>query len=281
MPKTVMERLIEGKQTFRQSEERVADYILAHADEVMKSPITELAEQIGVSEATIVRMCKKAGYHGFQELKINLALEMVKPIQTVHEEISESDAMGEVIKKVTAANINALNSTIDVLSVVELEKAVIHLADARSIIFYGVGGSGPVALDAAHKFMKTGKPVIAHVDTHMQSMTAALLEPGDVVVAISHSGSSIDIIDALTIARRRGATTIGISHYARSPMDKVLDIKLGTLSYETLYRMESASSRIAQLAMVDALFIGVCLADPEKAVHNIQLTREVVAAKRF
>ncbi|NMB25267.1 MAG: MurR/RpiR family transcriptional regulator [Firmicutes bacterium] len=281
MSRTVMERLTEEKHTFRQSEEKVADYVLAHAQEVMKLPITELAEQIGVSEATIVRMCKKIGYHGFQELKINLALEMVKPIQTVHEGISESDDMDEVIKKVIAANINALNSTLDVLSSPELTRAAEHLLMARSIQFYGVGGSGPVAQDAAHKFMKTGKPVIAYTDTHMQSMAAALVQPEDVVVAISHSGSSRDIIDALAIAKRRGATTIGITHYARSPIDKVLEIKLGTQSYETLYRMESTSSRIAQLAIVDALFIGVCLRDPEQAVQNIRLTREVIAPKRF
>lgn len=276
-----MERLTEEKHTLRQSEEKVADYVLAHAQEVMKLPITELAEQIGVSEATIVRMCKKIGYHGFQELKINLALEMVKPIQTVHEGISESDDMGDVIRKVTAANINALNSTLDVLSSPELTRAVECLQSARSIQFYGVGGSGPIAQDAAHKFMKTGKPVVAHTDTHMQSMAAALVQPEDVVVAISHSGSSRDIIDALAVAKRRGATTIGITHYARSPIDKVLEIKLGTQSYETLYRMESTSSRIAQLAIIDALFIGVCLRDPERAVQNIRLTREVIAPKRF
>ncbi|MGB4338451.1 MAG: SIS domain-containing protein, partial [Bacillota bacterium] len=116
---------------------------------------------------------------------------------------------------------------------------------------------------------------------HMQAMAASLVEPGDVVVAISHSGSSRDIIDALAIARSRGATTIGITHYARSPIDKVVDIKLGTSSYETLYRMESTSSRIAQLAIIDALFIGVCLRDPERAVRNIVATREAIAPKRF
>lgn len=279
--KTVRERLINGKQSFRYSEEKAADYILAHSRQVINLPITELAERIGVSEATIVRMCKKIGYHGFQELKINLAMETVKPIQAVHEEISEDDDMQAVMKKMVAANTNALNSTLDVLSSEELERAVHHLAAARSIQFYGVGGSGPVAQDAAHKFLKTGKPVVAYTDTHMQSMAAALVEPEDVIVAISHSGSSRDIIDALAIAKSRNATTIGITYYARSPIDKVLTIKLGTSAYETLYRMESTSSRIAQLTIIDALFIGVCLCDPDRAVDNIRLTREVIAPKRF
>ncbi len=279
--KTVMERLIEEKPSLRSSEEKAADYIIAHAREVVNLPITELAARIGVSEATIVRMCKKAGYRGFQELKINLAMEIVSPIQAVHEEISENDDMEAVMQKVVTAYMTALDSTLQVASSTELSRAVDHLSAARSIQFYGVGGSGPVAQDAAHKFLKTGKPVVAYTDTHMQAMAATLAEPEDVVVAISHSGSSRDIIDALAIARFRGVTTIGICHYARAPIDKVLTIKLGTSSYETLYRMESTSSRIAQLAIIDALFIGVCLRDPDKAVKNIRLTREVIAPKRF
>ncbi|OQB46935.1 MAG: putative HTH-type transcriptional regulator YbbH [Firmicutes bacterium ADurb.Bin153] len=281
MSETVFMRLREEKSTFRDSEEKAADYILAHSAEVINLPITELAERIGVSEATIVRMCKKIGFHGFQELKINLAIETVKPIQALHEEIAENDLIGTVMKKIVAANTKTLQSTVDVLSETDLQRAVDCLYNARSIQFYGVGGSGSVAMDAAHKFMKTGKPVTAYIDTHMQAMAASLVEPSDVVVAISHSGSSRDVIDALAIARGRGATTIGITHYARSPIDKVLDIKLGTSSYETLYRMESTSSRVAQLTIIDTLFIGVCLKDPAKAVKNILATREAIAPKRF
>jgi len=281
MSETVFMRLREGKSTFRDSEEKAADYILAHSAEVINLPITELAERIGVSEATIVRMCKKIGFHGFQELKINLAVETVKPIQALHEEIAENDVIGAVMRKIVAANTKTLQSTLDVLSETDLQKAVDRLYDARSIQFYGVGGSGSVAMDAAHKFMKTGKPVTAYIDTHMQAMAASLVEPSDVVVAISHSGSSRDVIDALAIARSRGATTIGNAYYARSPIDKVLDIKLGTSSYETLYRMESTSSRVAQLTIIDTLFIGVCLKDPAKAVKNILATREAIAPKRF
>ncbi|OPZ64999.1 MAG: putative HTH-type transcriptional regulator YbbH [Firmicutes bacterium ADurb.Bin506] len=281
MSRAVFQRLREEKSTFRDSEEKAADYILGHAGEVVNLPITELAERIGVSEATIVRMCKKIGFRGFQELKINLAIETVSPIQAVHEEISEGDDVGLIMKKLVSANVHTLEATLDVLSEADLRLAVERLSEARAIQLYGVGGSGPVALDAAHKLMKTGKPVTAYTDSHMQAMAAALVEPGDVVVGISHSGSSRDIIDALAIAKARKATTIGITRYARTPMDKVLDIKLGTSSYETLYRMESTSSRIAQLVIVDALFIGICLRDPERAVQNIRVTREAIAPKRF
>ncbi|HAV20527.1 MAG TPA: RpiR family transcriptional regulator [Firmicutes bacterium] len=278
---SILEKIREERHAFRQSEQKVAEYILTHPREVIGSPITELAEVIGVSEATIVRMCKKIGFKGFHELKISLAAQNVQPLQTVHEQIQDGDDMETIVKKVFAANIQTMNSTLNVLPVRDLKQAVDALAAANQIHFYGVGGSGSIAQDAAHKFMKTGKPVAAYVDTHMQVMAASLLGKGDVVVGISHSGSSRDIIEALELARKKGATTIGLTHYAKSPIDKVLDIKLCTASNETFYRTESTSSRIAQLSIIDALFIGVSLRDPEKAIKNIQLTREAIASKRF
>lgn len=276
-----LERIREERFNFRDSERKVAEYILAHTMETINLPITELAEQVGVSEATVVRMCKKAGFHGFQELKIALAMENVPPVKTVHEEIQEDDDLEAVVKKTFHANIGALESTLNVLSIRELGRAVDAITSAERVHIYGVGGSGPVALDAAHKLMKTGKAVIAYTDTHMQAMAASLMKPGEVVIGISHSGSSRDIIEALELARKNGAVTIGITHYARSPMDRVLDIKLSTCSKETFYRIESVSSRIAQLSIVDSLFTGVALRNLGQTIDNIQRTREAIVPKRF
>lgn len=278
---TVLERLREERFAFRASERKVAEYILAHAMEVINQPITELAEEAGVSEATVVRMCKKVGFRGFQELKIALAMENVPPVKAVHEEIQEDDDLGTVLRKVFLANIRALESTLNVLSVRELTRAVDAIAAAARLYFFGVGGSGPIAIDAAHKFMKTGKASIAHTDTHMQAMAASLMKPGDVVIGISHSGSSRDIIEGLELAKGNGAVTIGITHYARSPMDRALDIKLSTCSNETFYRIESTSSRISQLSIIDTLFIGLALRQLDTTIDHIQRTREAIVPKRY
>jgi len=102
-----------------------------------------------------------------------------------------------------------------------------------------------------------------------------------VVIGISASGSSKDIIDALELAKNRGATTIGITHYARTPLDRVLDIKLSVSSEETFYRTESTSARIAQLSIIDTLYIGVALRRLDKIIENLKLTREAIVPKRF
>jgi len=278
---TFLEKLREEKRNLRESEERVASFILTHWQEVLHLPITELAERIGVSEATIVRMCKKMGLKGFQELKIVLASEKIEPLKTVHEAVQEGDDLRSILRKVFSANIGAMESTLNVLSIIELEKAIDVISKARQLHIYGVGGSGPVALDAQHKFMKTGIPVVAYIDSHMQAMAASVLEKDDVVIGISASGSTKDIIEALSLAKERGATTIGITHYAKTPMDKFLDIKLSIYSLETFYRTESTSARIAQLSIIDVLYIGVSLKNLEKTIENLQRTREAIVPKRF
>jgi len=126
-------KIREGKSTFRESEQKVAEYVLAHPREVVNLPITELAERIGVSEATIVRMCKQIGFRGFQELKINMALEIVNPLQALHEEIKEGDDAETILKKVVQANVQALNTTTNVLSINELKRAIKALSEAKRI----------------------------------------------------------------------------------------------------------------------------------------------------
>ncbi len=276
-----LDRIREGRFALRDSERKVAEHLLTHFQEAINLPITELAEQVGVSEATIVRMCKKLGFRGFQELKIKLALEIVQPIHILNEEILEEDDMETIAKKIFEYNKQAMESTSHVLSSRELERAVDAISGANQIQIYGVAGSWPVAADAAHKFMKIGKPIAAYQDTHMQAMAASLLGPGDVVLGISHSGSSRDIIEAVGLAKAAGATTIGITHYARTPLDKVLDIKLATCSNETMYRIEGISSRVAQLSIIDALFIGVSLRDFNRVADNIKKTREAIVPKRY
>lgn len=281
MESNILEKIKENKSAFRDSEDKVANYILTHWQEVLHLPITELAERIGVSEATIVRMCKKLGLRGFQELKIALAMEKIQPIKTVHQAVQEGDNLETILKKVFSANIRAMEATLNVISVDELERAIEVISKARQLQIYGLGGSGPVALDAQHKFMKTGIPTVAYVDSHMMAMSASILEPGDVVIGISASGSSKDIVEALALAKNRGATTIGITHYAKTPLDRVLDIKLSVSSEETFYRTESTSARIAQLSIIDTLYIGVALRMLDKTIENLRLTREAIVPKRF
>nr|WP_201261727.1 MurR/RpiR family transcriptional regulator [Moorella sp. Hama-1] len=263
------------------AEQRAAGYILENPGEIIHLSITELAELAQTAEATIFRLCKRLGYRGFQAFKIALASDLVDPVQNIHEDVQPDDDMLTIAQKVFQSNVQCLQETLKIQEKDALEQAVEQLATARRVEFYGSGGSGAVALDAYHKFMRTGIWCQAYNDAHLQVMAAALLEPQDVAVGISHTGANKDVYEALKIARKSGAKTIGITNFMKSPLTTVADICLFTSARETRFRSEAMSSRISQLAIIDALVVGVSLRRQEEALTSLQQIRRAIANKRF
>jgi len=263
------------------AEKKVVDYILSHPEEVIGLSITDLAENSDVSEATVVRVSQLIGYQGFQELKIVLAKDLGSFFAEIPEKIKRGDTIAEIAAKVLQRNIQAIRDTLDILDVGELERAVRAISNARKVDFYGVGASGFVALDAQNKFLRINIESMAFIDPHSQAVSAALLTKRDVAVGISHSGSTKDIVDSLSIARSSGATIICITNYTRSPIAKISDIKLYTASRETTFRSGAIASRIAQLSVIDVLFFGVLMQRYEKTVKCLEKTTEAVKTKRY
>ena len=273
---------IEGTySSLRTAEQRVADFILAHPDELIYLTVTELAEKTNTSESTVVRLCQKIGYKGYQEFKIMLARDLVEPTNAIYAAIEPGDSLTTIKTKVFQANAQALRDTIEVLTDTELEAAVKAIATARRVEVYGVGGSNPLAIDAYHKFLKLGIAVVALSDGDMMAMSSSLLQKGDVALGISHTGASRDVTDALSNAQRNGATTICITHRSTSPITKVSDIKLFTAAKTTAFRSDASSSRIAQLTIIDTLYVGVALSGYENSVEMIRRTREATVNKRY
>ena len=156
-------------------------------------------------------------------------------------------------------NVIAINTTLDILDPGMVARAIQALARAKRIDFFGLGGSGAVAMDAHHKFFRLGISCGWQSDSHMQAMSAALMTSRNVVVAISHSGSTKDIVESLEIAKANGATTIAIVSHRKSPVASLADIALFVHAKETGYKPEPMSSRIAHLSVIDVLAVGVAL----------------------
>jgi len=267
--------------SLRAAEQRVADFILKHPEELIYLTVTELADRTQTSESTVVRLCQKIGYKGYQEFKIMLARDLVGPVEQVYEHIEPGDSLAELKTKVFQANAQALKDTIEVLSDAELRRAVASIGSARRVEVYGVGGSAPLALDAYHKFMKHGVSCVSLSDGDLMAMSSALLAEGDVALGISHTGTSRDVCDALEKAQRGGATTICITHRSTSPITKFSDIKLFTAAKATAFGSDSMSSRIAQLSIIDTLYAGLALEDYDRSLQRIQRTREASSSKRY
>ncbi|WP_411953992.1 MurR/RpiR family transcriptional regulator [Alkalibacillus sp. S2W] len=274
--------LIRGSLTlYSEKEQRIAKYILENPQLIIHKTINQVAEDLDIAEATVFRFCKRLGFKGFQAMKIALASEVVETIEDVHEEINEDDSPIEVTSKVFQSNIRAMERTREIQNEEAIKTVVDKLSTYKNVYFYGSGGSGVVAQDAQHKFIRLGIHAHAYTDSHMQLMSAAQLDENSITFFISHSGSNIDILDALEVAKEKGAFTVAITNYAKSPLSKAVDVALYTLSNETEYRTEALSSRIAELSIIDALHVNYHMQNLNDAKHAVDEMRRVISKKRL
>lgn len=262
-------------------EKAIADFILNQPERFIHSTISQIAEELGVADATVFRFTKRLGYKGYQAMKIALASEIISTTKDIHETIEAGDDEKTIAEKVFKSNIRTLEDTLQVLDPKQLKDAVNALATARKIEFYGSGGSGSIALDAHHKFLRSGLHTSCYTDGHLQVMSAAQLTDQDVVVCISHSGTSRDVLDALETAKKNGAISIGITHFSKTPLSEKADIVLQTVSVETEYRSEALASRLAQLSIIDALYVNVSIRLNERMKTSLQKMRNAISVKKL
>ncbi len=262
------------------AEQKVAEYILANPAKVINLSITELAETTGGAEATIFRLCQKLGYKGYQRFKIALAGDLYTPAESVCKEVDPGDSLSVVAGKVFQSINEGLQDTLKIINQAALEQAVDLLAAARRIDAYGSGGSAVIANDIEHRFMRFGMPVRSYADPHMQISSAALMEPEDVVIAISHTGSNRDLLDSVKMAKASGAKVIAITSHMKSPLSKLADISLYGTAKETEYRSEAMASRLVHLAIVDVLYVGVVLRMQDRIGDNMEKIRQAIAVRR-
>lgn len=260
---------------------KVADLVLNKPEMAIYASVNEVAAAAGVSEATVMRFCRTLGFRGFQDFKIALAREMVSPLQRLHEEVEEGDDPETVVRKVFQANINALQDTLDVLDMKAMEEAVQLMLGARHTLLIGVGTSGPIVTDAANKFFRLGLKVTAYTDSHLMMMAAALLSPEDVLMAVSHSGSTRDPVETAKVGKAAGARVICITNNSLSPLTRVADLVLVTASRETRFRQEAMASRLCQTSIIDSLYTLVALARREESLENLGKIESVIVTKQY
>lgn len=253
----------------RKSEQKVADYILDQPNEIIHLRIVDLAQQAGVSEPTVVRFCRAVGCDGFQDFKLLLAQHVANNSNFEGFSLSEHDSAREYTIKVFDSAMDTLKKVRDSLDILTIETAVDALQKARRVEFYGFGASSPVATDAQHKFFRLQIPSAAYSDPHIQAMSAMSLEPGDVVVAISQSGRTQALIDAMALVREAGATLIGLAP-SGTPVAQSADITLHIDVKEDIESYTPLPSRMAHMAVIDILAVGVSRAKGPAINRHLQ-----------
>jgi DNA-binding MurR/RpiR family transcriptional regulator len=259
--------------SFAKVHKRIADAILENPQQITKLPVTELAQLVKASEASVVLFCKKIGYAGYHEFKLMLAEEVFSSSSDIHEEIDRNDDTASIVQKVFNTSIQALKDSQRILDVKALEKSATLIAGASKVLVLGIGISGIIAQDFWWKLFRIGMNADYFDNPTTMKMATAIVNPGDVVFAVSHSGSTTVIINSLSNARSRGAKTIGLTNYVSSPMTQHTDVLLLTASRETGVREEEMTARIAQLAIIDALFVTIANRSYENSSALLKKTR--------
>lgn len=267
------------------SERKVAEYILEHPEEVVKLSVQRLAEQSGVSEATVIRLARSLNMKGYQELKLRIAGDLTKATASTagsYQEIMIGGSVESIMQAVSWNNIQSIQDTIAVLSVEEVQRAAEALSTARKIDVYGIGASAVIAADIKQKFSRINLWCEAFPDFHSQLTSAVNLTAEDVAVGISYSGQTEDIIQSLTEAKQQGATIITLTKFGPSPVAELADIRLYTSSTEKSIRSGAMASRIAQLNVIDILFITILSKMQGDVIQTLEKTRVAVSrTKRF
>jgi RpiR family carbohydrate utilization transcriptional regulator len=262
-----------------ESERKIADYIINQRETILQLTAAELAEKIGSSAATIVRFCRTLGFKGYTDLKFYIERELLSLVGA-EEKIDKNDSVKVLKQKVFKFNQKIIDDTIMTLDDENLEKAIIAIANARKVDIYGEGGSGSIALTALNLLLHIGIPCNAHTDANLQILSALQLRKGDVALGISHSGRTINAIDALKIAQQNGATTICITGYAKSAITQYSDIVLYSSSKTSRFLSDLPAARISELCVLSAIQLGIVARNYEGFIGNVQKTKEIVEIKR-
>lgn len=262
------------------AEAKVARTVLADPHAAIDASIGVLAGQAQVSEPTVLRFCRSIGFQGFRDFKLRLAQSLAVGVPYVHRQVEPGDEVSAYIRKVGLSAIDLLSNVVNKLDSDRIECAVATLASARRTEFWGFGASAVVALDAHQKFFRLGTPCSACSDSHMQCMSASTLGPDDVVVAISHTGRSRELVENARTARNWGATVIGLTA-SRSPLARECSQVIGVDVEEDTDVFPPMVSRLAHLMVLDILVVGVALRRGHQMTERLQRMKEALALKRF
>ena len=260
---------------------RVADVVLADPAGAASFSISQLAAAAGSSPSSVLRLAHQLGLDGYPELRLALARDAARgPSRAgtagVDGDIAQGDDLASVVAKIVAADVRAVQDTAAALDVAVLEKVIGALAAARRVDLYGVGASGIVAADLQQKLTRIGRVASAFSDAHLGVTSAALLTSADAAIAISHTGATTDTLDALLVARRVGATTVAITNAPLSPLARAADHVLLTAAVETMFRSGATASRLAQLTVIDCLFVGLAQRTFEASQAALEATYDAV-----
>lgn len=263
----------QNKNTYTKSEQKLYKYITGSFEQIVYQSLTEIAIACQVGEATVLRFCRKLGFKGYQDFKLSLAREL-----SIREKRSHDETY---IEKVRNNMMQTIEDTYKLVDDRQLKEAIDTINEAKSVVIYGVSSSGIAGLDMQNRLMRIGVNIEAITDTHNQVIRSNSVNSQTVIIAISLTGSTKDIIDAVKVGKDNGAKVITITNYAESPLTQYADIILLTSAKENPLDSGSLVSKVSQLFVIDLLCTGITMANYEKAKQTKEQIAQTIAKKLY
>ena len=260
--------------TMTKKEKRIADYLLKSPEEAKTKTISEISEICGVAESTVFLVSKKIGLSGFKELTVLLSNSSKKKI---FEGIYEEDSFQAIAEKVLEVSTQSLATTASLLDYEQLQQVVNTLIQANKVVFFGLGGSAPVALDGFHKFLRSPLEVEFNMDYHMQLLKAGKLTKKSCAIIVSHSGENSDILRIADILKKNDVPIIVITSFNNTSLVKVADFTLIATTEELKYKnMGIYTRRLAQMLIMDLLFTLVMTSDDTLSIPSLEKIQDAI-----
>jgi len=254
----LLKSITDARPKLRKSEQKVADFVLLNPNDVIHMRIVDLAAQAQVSEPTVVRFCRALHYDGFQDFKLTLAQGLASSTNFEQFALDSKDTVAEFKQKIFDSMIGNMVNIRDQLDAATLESAIDALVKAKRIEFYGFGASAAVCSDAQHKFYRLQISAAAYSDPHMQTISAVSMSKSDVVVAISQTGRTKDLLHTAKLVREAGATLITLCP-SHTPLAEIATIPIHIDIEEDKDLSTLMSSRVMHLVVIDILAVGVAM----------------------
>ncbi len=267
--------------TLKRARRRIAEAIIRDPEDFIAHSISELAAEARVSPGSIVMFCKSLGLKGLPTLKMALARELSEPFFVPRDQIKNQDAGASTLQKVFGEHIRALQETLRINSNDVLRHAVKVLANAQRITLFATGLSYPVAYSLCARLRLIGFPANIEYDSHLQLAAAADMRAGEAAIGISVAGNTRETVECLQLARRRGAKTICITNSIDSLLAQAADVRLYAAPSEVKYFQAPLASRVAQLAIADALLVELGIQHRRQALAHLRRAEEYLLQRRM
>lgn len=259
MTVSLLQRIVQESENMHRAERRVADFVVTSPSEVIQMSMASLSEVCSVSDPTIMRFCRRFGFEGYQDLKLQLAQSLVPSAPFAYEQIIPNDNIENIVRKTCRNSLNAIQRLAEDLAPEQITEAALCLQAASWVGIYATGMSEINAVDAEHKFQRLGIRCQALLGTKHQRIHADSARAGEVILIYSQSGHTRQMVEIASIARKRGAKVVS-SAADDSPLAQVSDVLIAVQPYEHTELMTPLASRLNHHLVTNMLVTAIAIA---------------------